>query len=181
MTPAENTIAIPDPWKSFLEELDSLLPKQVTLHCLGGFVLALLYNLPRPTADVDYVNINPLPAQEHLLAIAGLGSRLAKKHKLYLQRASVADLPYNNEDRLSELDLGLNNLRIFALELYDLVLSKICSPRPKDFEDAKYLITTQNLAYNPLYARWQSDLQSLIPHPERHETTLRLLKDYFPH
>ena len=26
--------------------------------CLGGFVLALLYNLPRPTADVDYVN-NP--------------------------------------------------------------------------------------------------------------------------
>jgi len=179
MTPAKNTIAIPDPWKSFLAELDSLLPENVTLHCLGGFVLALLYNLPRPTADIDYVHINPLPAQEHLLAIAGLGSKLAKKHKLYLQRASIADLPSNYEDRLVELDLRLYHLRIFTLEIYDLVLSKICSPRPKDFEDAKYLITTQNLVYNLLYARWQSDLQSLIPHPERHETTLRLLKDYF--
>jgi hypothetical protein len=180
MTPARSTIALQDPWKSFLKEVDSLLSEEVTLHCLGGFVLAVLYNLPRPTADVDYVNISPFPAQEHLLAIAGLGSRLAKKHKLYLQRASIADLPYNYEDRLLELELGLDHLRIFTLEIYDLVLSKICSPRPKDFEDAKYLITTQSLLYNTLYARWQSDLQSFIPHPERHETTLRLVKDYFP-
>jgi len=181
MTPANRALTLHDPWKSFLQELDSLLSEEVALHCLGGFVLAVLYKLPRPTADVDYVNINPLPAQEHLLTIAGLGSRLAKKHKLYLQRASVADLPYNYEDRLAELDLRLHHLRIFTLEIYDLVLSKICSPRPKDFEDAKYLITTQNLVYDILYARWQSDLQSLVPHPERHETTLRLLKDYFPH
>jgi hypothetical protein len=40
----------PEHWHSFLLAIDLALDRPVTLHCLGGFVLAMLYGLPRPTA-----------------------------------------------------------------------------------------------------------------------------------
>jgi hypothetical protein len=43
----------PAQWKAFLQEVDQLLQSAVELHCLGGFDLSVLYDLPRPTADVD--------------------------------------------------------------------------------------------------------------------------------
>ena len=47
------------PWKAFLQGVDQLLQTAVELHCLGGFVLSVLYDLPRPTADVDYIAAMP--------------------------------------------------------------------------------------------------------------------------
>ena len=46
-------------WKDFLLDVDELLQSAVELHCLGGFVLSLLYDLPRPSADVDYIAAMP--------------------------------------------------------------------------------------------------------------------------
>jgi hypothetical protein len=31
----------------------------IELHCIGGFVVSLLYGLPRPTGEVDYVAAIP--------------------------------------------------------------------------------------------------------------------------
>ncbi len=45
--------AIPEPWRSFLNELDQMATTTVRLDCLGGFVVSLLYGWSRPTADVD--------------------------------------------------------------------------------------------------------------------------------
>ena len=42
-----------DPWRSFFDEIDAALTQEVVLHCLGGFVAKILYDLPRETADVD--------------------------------------------------------------------------------------------------------------------------------
>ena len=44
---------LPEPWRSFLQELDASLTDTVDFHCLGGFVVTGLYGLPRPTADID--------------------------------------------------------------------------------------------------------------------------------
>ena len=53
-------------WKVFLTEVDAHLPAPVELHCLGGFVLAVCYELPRPTGDVDYIAaIPPYRLREH--------------------------------------------------------------------------------------------------------------------
>jgi len=49
-------------WKDFLLDVDELLQSAVELHCLGGFVLSLLYDLPRPSADVDYIAAMPSSA-----------------------------------------------------------------------------------------------------------------------
>jgi hypothetical protein len=49
---------LPSSWREFLGQLDEALSEPVELHCIGGFVISLLYGLPRPTGDVDYISAN---------------------------------------------------------------------------------------------------------------------------
>ena len=49
---------IPPPWLDFLRDVDRVLGRSIEVHSLGGFVLGVLYDLPRPTASVD----TPKPA-----------------------------------------------------------------------------------------------------------------------
>jgi hypothetical protein len=43
----DTTRVLPTRWKAFLEDVDRLLGSAVELHCLGGFVLSTLYDLPQ--------------------------------------------------------------------------------------------------------------------------------------
>jgi hypothetical protein len=83
---------LPSKWKGFLREIDQLLGDAVEMHCLGGFVLSALYDLPRPTGDVDYIAAMPSSSITELESIAGQGSALSRKHGLYLQYVTVADV-----------------------------------------------------------------------------------------
>src|SRR5579859_6433573 len=80
---------LPLPWPSFLKEIDSALTAPVELHCLGGFVLAVLYGLPRPTDDLDYISILPKDSFGELESIAGRGSKLCKHHKVSVQHVGA--------------------------------------------------------------------------------------------
>ena len=64
-------LMIPEPWLSFLRDVDSALSRPVEVHCLGGFVLSVLWGLPRPTGDVDFIEIKPSGAVSELREIAG--------------------------------------------------------------------------------------------------------------
>src|SRR6266853_2110729 len=44
---------VPEPWKSFLGELDREATVETRLDCMGGFVATLLYGLPRATSALD--------------------------------------------------------------------------------------------------------------------------------
>src|SRR5882724_5494625 len=98
----------PEPWKSFFAEIDASLEEEVVLHCLGGFVMTVLYGLDRPTADVDVLPAGSNAATESLIDLAGQGSLLHKKYKVYLQ-VGVAQVPVNYEDRLKEMFPGSFN------------------------------------------------------------------------
>ena len=50
---------IPEPWKSFFVEIDKNLAEETRLEILGGFVITVVYEAPRTTADVDIVSIIP--------------------------------------------------------------------------------------------------------------------------
>jgi hypothetical protein len=178
--PRSQQVSLRKPWRTFLVEVDEALRHEITLHCLGGFVLAALYDLPRPTGDIDYILIDPGGAQDELFQIGGRGSPLCKKHKVYFQRVGVAEYPYEYEDRLILLDLDLHKLKLFVLEPYDLILSKLCRDGPKDSDDAQYLAKKLNLSFDVLYKRWLSEMKPSVPHPDRHETTIQLWKEYFP-
>ena len=90
------------------------------MHCLGGFVMTMLYGLARPTADVDVLPLGSHVATKSLIELAGAGSTLHKKYRVYLQIVGVAQIPLNYDDRLTEMFAKtFNQLRLFALDPYD--------------------------------------------------------------
>lgn len=110
----------PAPWQRSLSELDERLTEPVELHCIGGFVVSLLYGMPRPTADVDFLPVVPHTEMRHLLDLAGHGSPLHKRFGLYLQHVGVASLPEAYEARLIPMFPGAyRNLRLWGAEAYD--------------------------------------------------------------
>src|ERR1700682_1968451 len=89
-----------EPWASFLRELDELLKGSVELHCLGGFVVTQQYGIGRETSDIDYLSVAARSREDDAEALAGLGSPLFRKYRVYLQYVGVATPPCNYATRL---------------------------------------------------------------------------------
>src|SRR5438094_10452376 len=104
--PSATRPELPNPWRAFLVDVDGQLPRPIAIHCLGGFVAALYYDLPRPTNDLDYIEVIPHAASETLQEIAGIESPLAKKHGVHLQHVGVASLPESYAERLTHIFPG---------------------------------------------------------------------------
>jgi hypothetical protein len=167
--------ALPPRWNAFLREVDAIIDFSVELHCLGGFVLAVLYGLPRPTGDVDYIAAIPSDSVTRLEQTAGRDSTLAKKHGLYFQYVTVADVPEDYADRLTELFPGcFSRLRLLALDVHDLVLAKLVRNSPVDLEDAKFLAKTGRLDKAVLKQRYENELRPNLANESRHDLTLKL-------
>ena len=108
----------PEPWHSFLRELDERLTQAVELHCIGGFVVSLHYGVGRQTSDIDFLNVIPHQPADDLEAIAGHGSELHRKHRLYVQRVTIATAPADYVSRLEPMfaSAGWRRLSLFAME-----------------------------------------------------------------
>ena len=166
---------IPEPWHSFFSDIDASLTENAELHCIGGFVVTVLYALARPTADIDVIAITPRSEIESLLSLAGQGSELHRKHKVYLQLIGVATTPDGYEERLAEISPGtFKRLRLLALDPYDLALSKLERNAQRDRDDVLHLARTLPLDLNLLRKRYQDELRQYLGNPEREDLTLRL-------
>jgi len=110
---------VPEPWKSFLGELDREATAETRLDCMGGFVATLLYGLPRATSDLDVLLIAPGEQRAALLELGIRGGALHKKYKVFLDYVGVARVPEDYEERLTEMFPGAyKHLRICALDPY---------------------------------------------------------------
>jgi Nucleotidyltransferase of unknown function (DUF6036) len=181
--PSKSQHEVPPPWGDFLDELDSALSEPVELHCIGGFVISLLYGLPRPTGDVDYVTAIPRYCIEEPEKLAGRESALASKYRVYLQHVAVVAISENYESRLSEMFPGrFKKLKIRAPDPYDLALSKLERNSPKDQGDVEYLAKTVPLDPKILQDRYDKELRpNLMARQGWHDGTLKLwLGAYFP-
>lgn len=172
--------SLPKPWPDFLREVDAGLSRTVNLHCVGAFVLVALYGIPRYTGDLDYIEVLPPEASTEVEKIGGRESALHNKYKLFLQSVDVADLPEEYESRLQEIELKLRKLTLWALDPYDLLLSKVPRNSPKDQDDAKYLISKLKLGFETFENRWKKEMAPWIANRDRHELTFELWKEYFP-
>jgi hypothetical protein len=169
-------------WLEFLTELDSLLDEEYTFHCIGGFAVIAAYGLPRSSNDLDYYTMTPADKAGELERIAGRGSRLHKIYGVFIQKAAVATLPENYEDRLKQLFPGqFRHLRLLVPDPYDLILSKLSRNILRDREDAKYIVKTRRLDAEVLEARYREEMRALLIGPlERHDNTLRFwIEDFF--
>jgi hypothetical protein len=171
----------PSPWKEFLEELDALLDEPIELHCIGGFAVVAGYGLQRGTNDLDYRTLVPYNRVNELQQLAGEGSALAKKHKVYIQYTGVDSMPESYADRLTELyPKYFKNIRLFIPDPYDLALSKLTRNSPPDRQDVEYLAKTQHLDPAVLKKRYEEELRPIIiGEPSWHDGTLKLWLDAY--
>ncbi len=108
--------SLPEPWASFLGELDQIATEPVDFHCIGGFVVTRRCGFSRETRDLDVLAITPNTQRETFLRKGAEGSELHKKYKVYLDFVNVLDAyPENYEERLTEMFPGqLNHIRLLA-------------------------------------------------------------------
>jgi len=166
------------PWRPFLKDVDVVLMGEVTLYCIGGFVMKALYDVPRITGDLDYVEVFPKEGAAQLEEIAGQDSTLAKKHEVFIHYAGPVEMPIQYEERLQKLDMGLKNLRLYVPDPYDLLLSKMLRNSGKDREDGKFLIKKLRLRFETMEERFRTELD-WVSNRAYHETSLELWKDFF--
>jgi hypothetical protein len=174
--PSNSTL--PFPWTQFLTDLDAQLREPIELHCIGGFVICFFYGLLRSTGDIDYYMA--IPADVDLQAIAGEGSPLAKKYKVWLQRVAVNTMPEDYDTRLTDMFPGqFSNLRLLAPDPYDYILSKLERNSGKDRDDADYLFKVERLDSRLLRERYEKELRPNLANETRHDLTLQLWIEIF--
>ena len=166
---------IPEPWASFLSQVDDRLDEDVELHCFGGFVVTMLYGLTRSTGDVDVLPAANRTAVQHLITTAGKGSELHRKHGVYLDFVTIASVPEGYDERLTEMFPGrFKHLRLLAFDPYDLALAKLERNIQRDRDDVKYLARRIPFDLEVLKDRYRTELRPLLGNPEREDLTLRL-------
>ncbi len=168
-----------EPWNSFLSSLNDLLDAPVDLHCIGGFVVSQHYGLGRETADLDVVNVVPVQSAGYLVEVAGKGSALHKKHRVYLDFVGVASYPADYEERLIRVFPFWSHLHLWALEAHDLALTKLERSGDRDIRDIIFLAKAGLIDRATLEERFKTEWEPYVSgrSPTWHRTTLQMWFD----
>lgn len=161
-------------WQNFLRELDSCLERETKLNCIGGFVIRALYNFQRETSDLDFIDYIPGEDYRKLYKLGGRESNLFKKYKVFLDPVSVAQTPESYAERLTEIYPGeFKNLRLYALDIYDLAFTKLerSSSVPHDLEDVLYLSETEGFDLEVFKQRYDEEMRVYVEDNPRHRNT----------
>ena len=155
---------VPEPWGAFLNDLDNAIKEPVNLHCFGGFVVSVHYRFPgRTTHDMDVLYVKPSGALPELMALAKEGSPLHETHGVYLDHVTVTTYPDSYAERLTEMFPGVfQRLRLYALDPYDLALSKLERHYEHDREDVLYLAEKIPLDVDKLRALYEEEMRPYL-------------------
>jgi hypothetical protein len=170
--------AVPEPWNSFFADLDTQLKDPISLCCIGGFAVTIQYGLARQTSDVDVLHVTPLDQRAAVLALAGEGCPLHRRHRVYLQHVGIVTLPHDYDQRLTELfPTQYSRIRLLGLDPYDLALSKLERNIQVDRDDVKYLATAVPLDLATLERRYRDEQRPYLANVERYDLTMTLWLD----
>jgi hypothetical protein len=166
-----------EPWRSFLEELDGMLKAPVELRCLGGFVVTQQYGIGRETSDIDFLTVVAQSPDDDIEALAGLGSKLHRKYRLYMQHVGITTPPADYASRLTRMFPGApwKRLTLFALDATDVALSKLERNVERDREDFLRLTRAGYIDREVLKRRYYEELRPyLLSKVPWHDKTLEL-------
>ncbi|MGE5112913.1 MAG: DUF6036 family nucleotidyltransferase [Acidobacteriaceae bacterium] len=163
-----NRKRLPEPWNSFLRDLDAIVTGLADLHCIGGFVITRRFGFARETADIDVLSITPNEQTRALIDAGAKGSALHKKHKVYLDHVTAIQYyPEDYEQRLAEMYPGqLKRIRLLAPDAYDLALMKLDRNIERDREDVKFLAREGFIQGEELKRRYEKEMRPYVAHPE---------------
>lgn len=154
--------------EEFFLELDQLwkleTAQKLELQLIGSTALFFQMNPWRGTKDTDALKIETFTQAElaHIEKIAGKGSRLASRHQLYLELVDKA-FPFLPQKPLfhpvEHLNVRLQNFSVSALDITDLVVSKLKPFRAQDVGDIREVAATGVLQNDKFVERFKSALQ----------------------
>ncbi len=170
-------VAPVEPWRSFLQDLDGLLKGPVELRCLGGFVVTQQYGVGRETSDIDFLTVIAQSPDDDVEALAGPGSKLHRKYRLYMQHVAIATPPADYANRLTRMfpSAHWKRLKLFALDATDIALSKLERNAERDREDFLRLARAGYIDRQVLRDRYYEELRPyLLSRISWHDKTLEL-------
>jgi hypothetical protein len=174
------SVSVPEPWNSFVRDLDQIVKQPADFHCIGGFVVANFYGFERETRDLDVLEVRSAGDVQALFECGREGSELHKKHRVYLDHVTVIEAPPEDyETRLTEMYAGaFTNIRLFAPEGHDLALMKLQRNIERDREDVKHLARSGHILSGQLLNRYEKEMRPYIALPEqRTDPIMRLWLD----
>lgn len=141
----------------FVQSLDRHLSEPVSLFIIGGAAASLGYDSNTKTSDIDVYKVNS--GSIEAIRLAGLAAYEETGIDVSIGSGSVAELPHNYEDRISELiGLRLKNLTLTVPDKYDLALSKVVRGYPHDIEAIEGIDKHHRLAESTLIERFETEL-----------------------
>lgn len=123
----------------FLSELDKSLTQNLEITLIGGAALILEYHHPRVTYDIDV--LNSLDART-LCSLLDKDVKLNKKYDLpvHIVDGSFFPMRDNYAEKRREYRKGnFKRLKVYVLDVYDLILSKLDRCDLKDRDDIGWL------------------------------------------
>jgi len=167
----------PEPWRSFLQELDAILKGHVELRCFGGFVVSQHYGLGRETSDIDFVDAIVDSHADDLDQLAGMRSELHRRYGVYLQRVAIATPPCDYVHRLIPMwpNAPWTRLKLVALDATDLALSKLERNVERDREDFLRLVRAGFVNLQVFRTRYLDEVRPyMLGNIPWHDKTLEL-------
>ncbi|MBI4212025.1 MAG: hypothetical protein HY540_05245 [Deltaproteobacteria bacterium] len=151
--------------EDFFLDLDRIWKPQQTkilsLYTIGSTALFLQGPYIRGTKDTDVLKLETFSADEieNLHKLAGKGSRLAKRHLFYLDlvNRNIPFFPRNPVFHpVDTLNQQLTHFSVFALDIIDVVVTKLKPFRAQDVDDIRALIKSDLVNPKHLVERFQS-------------------------
>lgn len=147
--------------EAFFQGIDQLWPGQsVQLSIIGCGALMLQVDYERGTKDSDVFETRSLTSeiQRDLLALAGRDTDLHARHKLYIDIVAngIPFLPAHPVWREVPALSSLAKLEVRALDVVDVVVSKLKRFSPNDISDIDAMVNRGLVRHEPLLERFRS-------------------------
>lgn len=159
-----------NPINSNLSELENFLQLladlnvELELFAIGGTAM-ILKNIKESTKDIDFITTADYKEIRRLFSLAGLKEKNSSKlcNIWYLNNTRI-DIFYGNfimgislpEDwkNNSENIRIIGRLKIYILNWYDIIITKIARSEKRDIDDILEIIKTQKLDFKKLKERY---------------------------
>ena len=154
----------PTPIELFLLNIDAEWPAggpKILFRVIGSTALMLQTAYSRGTKDSDVLGVDPVIGQvgDALLALAGKDTDLHRKRRVYLDvvGSGVPLLPRPPKwNRIETLNANLRSFEIVALDITDVVVSKLKRLHDNDKADIKAMIDRDLVGHAHLVDRFIS-------------------------
>lgn len=146
-----------DEIRVFLQAVDRHLTRRVRVEIIGGSAAALAYGAKSTTTDLDTFSA---VHKELLDAVARACDETG--FDIPISQSTVADVPYNYEDRLERQLPELKHLEVWVFEKHDLVLSKTVRCYEHDLQQILEIHQSAVLSFDVLCERFESEMTNAI-------------------